>query len=100
MGAERDRVSGLGRLENGLRRPVTGTTGGRTSASVNGAPCARTTARTGTPGPPSRTTTRGRAPTGGARMGSPGSATSSSGCAWGWRSGTGATRSSRNARSG
>ena len=38
---------------------------------------------------------RARAPTAGARTGSPGSATSASGCAWRWRCGTAPIRSSR-----
>ena len=58
-----------------------------------GARCARTTARTATPGSPSRTITRARAPTAGARTASPACAISSSACASPSRSGTGATRS-------
>ena len=52
-----------------------GSAGGRTSASGSGARCARTTARTATPGTTSRTTTRAAGPTAGARTASPASAT-------------------------
>ena len=52
-----------------------GAPGARTSASGRGAPCARTTARTATPGTTSPTTTRARAPTAGTRTAWPASAT-------------------------
>src|SRR6266511_1416171 len=78
---------------------LTGTCGGRTSASANGERYARTTARTAGRGATCRTTTPGRGPTGGVRTGWPGSATASSGCVWLSRCGTGATRSSRSGRS-
>src|SRR4051812_14710627 len=81
-------------------RTFPGGAGGPTSASARGAPSARTTAPTATRGRPSRTTTRVRAPTGGARTGWAGSATTASCCAWRSRSGTGTTPSSRSGCSG
>ena len=65
-----------------------GGAGGPISASASGAPCARTTAPTATPGSISRTTRRAAAPIAGARTASPASATSISGSAWRWRCGT------------
>ena len=54
------------------RRRRRGRRGARTCASASGARCARTTAPAATPGTTSRTTRRARAPTAGARTGSPG----------------------------
>ena len=67
----------------------TGSAGGPTSPSGSGARCARTTARTATPGTTSRTTTPARAPTAGARTASPASPTATSTSASRSRSGTG-----------
>ena len=68
--------------------------------SARGARSARTTARTATPGPRSRTTTPGRAPTAGTRTAWPASRTSATSCASRSRCGTGTTRSSRSGCSG
>ena len=70
-----------------------GSCGGRISANASGARCARTTARTATPGSTSRTIRRVRAPIAGARTASPASATAASGCASRWPCGTAETRS-------
>ncbi len=91
MDAERQRIQGFGPLEKGLRQASDWYLWGpylterqwgtvREDYSVDGS-ARGTTSRTITPGP---------APTGGARTGWPASATSSSGCAWGWPCGTGA----------
>ena len=55
-----------------VRAARTGASGARTCLSGSGARSARTTAPTATPGPTSRTTTRARAPTAGARTASAG----------------------------
>lgn len=78
----------------GLARPATGPGGPYVSGRQRGR-CGRTTARMARPGTACRPITRGRAPAGAARTAWPGPATSSSGCAWNWRCGTGATRSRR-----
>ena len=77
-----------------------GGAGARTSASASGAPSARTTATTATPGATSPTTRPAPAPTSGARTASPGSATTINGCASPSPSGTASTRSSRSGCSG
>ena len=60
------------------RRALPGGASGRTWPSGRGAPCARTTARTATPGTTSPTSRRDRGPIGGARTASAASATSPS----------------------
>ncbi len=80
--------------------PATGRRSGLTSASGPGARCVKTTAPTAKRGNISLTSTRARAPIAGTRMVSPASATGRSASVSRWRSGTGATRSSRNASSG
>ena len=93
MGAERDRVAGFGRLEDGLRQASDWYLWGpyvserqwgtvREDYSADGG--AWDYLPHEQPGP---------GPTGGVRMAWPGSATWSSGCAWGWRCGTAAIRS-------
>ena len=59
--------------------PARGTSGARTCRSGRGAPSARTTAPTATPGRPSRTTTRARARTAGTRTAWPACPTCSGG---------------------
>ena len=81
-------------------RPATGKRSDLTSASAPGARCVKTTAPTAKPGNTSPTSTRARAPIAGTRMVSPASATDRSASVSLWPSGTGATRSSRNASSG
>ena len=73
-----------------------GRSGGRTSASGSGARCARTTARTATPGTTSPTISPARGLTGGAKTASAGSPTTGSASASRWPCGTGAIPSSRN----
>ena len=61
------------RLEEAREQKVPGRNGGPTSASASGERCARTTARTATPGISSPTIRPARAPTAGARTASPAS---------------------------
>ncbi len=93
MSAERERVAGFGRLEDGLLQAgewyrwgpyVSERQWGTVREDYSADGNAWTTCRTTTPGP---------GPTGGVRTAWPGSAISSSGCAWPWRCGTGGTRS-------
>ena len=101
MGAERERVAGFGRLEDGLRQASDWYLWGpyvserqwgtvREDYSADGEAWNYL---------PARPRPLAGLPMGRGRAGRA-SATSSSGCAWGWRCGTGATRSSRSASSG
>src|SRR6476469_3195392 len=91
-GVEAQPVAGFGQLDLCLRQASDWYLWGPTSLKDLGAQSARTTAPTVTPGAISRMITHARAPIGGVRTGLPGSATSSNGCAWRSRCGTGATR--------
>ena len=78
MNAELIRLEEARRTEGSLLSPPPRRSGDRTSASASGAPCARTTAQTATPGTSSPTIMPARAPTAGARTASPAFPTTSS----------------------